>query len=326
MAEYELPAGWQQSLTVDGRPFYIDHDTHTTHWHAPPVATAEPSEHALKTLRREFPSWEDEALTTVLDLNGGNEGRTRQHILTWTEQDAAPRGAVPNSEPVMLARPHYDAVMARRLASGLEPKSIKSFLKAVDILKRRAKFAKAVSGAMHTGETVARPKDPPTCDGVSRSREDKIAAGKVLLGQRLSFLRLANVHMADDGNCLFRAMSYELFNSQAYHHYVRDRVVKHLQTHSSTYEPFVGDHGAFTAYIHDMTQDASWGDELCLQACCDAFRVDIHVITTDSEHFHLAYAPGGPPPPHSHTATTPHRKLFLSYIAPVHYNVVAPAK
>ena len=58
---------------------------------------------------------------------------------------------------------------------------------------------------------------------------------------------------------------------------------------------------------------------LTLQAACGAFAVDVHVISTETEHFHLEYACPVP------SAATP-RKLFLSYISPIHYNVVVPNK
>ena len=45
----------------------------------------------------------------------------------------------------------------------------------------------------------------------------------------------------------------------------------------------------------------------------------MHVISTETEHFHLEYACPVP------SAATP-RKLFLSYISPIHYNVVVPNK
>lgn len=33
-----LPPGWQLSYTADGKPYYIDHNTKTTHWTIPPTA------------------------------------------------------------------------------------------------------------------------------------------------------------------------------------------------------------------------------------------------------------------------------------------------
>ena len=72
-------------------------------------------------------------------------------------------------------------------------------------------------------------------------------------------------------------------------------------------------------YLGRMAKSREWGDELTLQAACGAFAVDVHVISTETEHFHLEYACPVP------SAATP-RKLFLSYISPIHYNVVVPNK
>ena len=36
-----LPAGWEIKATPEGRAYYIDHNTRTTHWD-PPAATASP--------------------------------------------------------------------------------------------------------------------------------------------------------------------------------------------------------------------------------------------------------------------------------------------
>ena len=53
-------------------------------------------------------------------------------------------------------------------------------------------------------------------------------------------------------------------------------------------------------------------DELTLQAVADAFSVVVHVVTSTEENWHLVYAP---------RALTA-RACFLSYVHPVHYNVV----
>ena len=37
-----LPAGWEVKATGEGRPYYVDHNTQTTHWD-PPAAAAAPT-------------------------------------------------------------------------------------------------------------------------------------------------------------------------------------------------------------------------------------------------------------------------------------------
>lgn len=36
--QQQLPPGWQLSYTPDGKPYYIDHNTKSTHWDIPPTA------------------------------------------------------------------------------------------------------------------------------------------------------------------------------------------------------------------------------------------------------------------------------------------------
>jgi hypothetical protein len=67
-----------------------------------------------------------------------------------------------------------------------------------------------------------------------------------------------------------------------------------------------------------MRLNKCWGDELTLRALCDAFGVNIHVITTAKENWHLRYEP---------TVEANHRRhLFLAYISPIHYNSLTIAK
>ena len=51
---------------------------------------------------------------------------------------------------------------------------------------------------------------------------------------------------------------------------------------------------------------------------CAAYDVDIFVITTEASNFHLHYR--------SPSASETPRRLFLSYVSPIHYNVVAPSR
>jgi len=68
-------------------------------------------------------------------------------------------------------------------------------------------------------------------------------------------------------------------------------------------------------YLQRMSTTKTWGDELTLRAACDAYGVEIHLITTEQEHWHILYQPAGPQSP------TP-RHVFLAYISPIHYNTV----
>ena len=228
-----------------------------------------------------------------------------------------PPPRIHDAAPVVLERAFYDDIMAKRITDKMAPKATGALLKATAKFKQLARRARA--------EVARRPhvrRLPSSQDAHAirdATREDKIAAGKALLGQRLAFLALRMVEMEDDGNCQFRALSHELYGSQDHHLRVRAGAVAYLRAHEADFAPFVGTAADWAHYLGRMAKSREWGDELTLQAACGAFAVDVHVISTETEHFHLEYACPVP------SAATP-RKLFLSYISPIHYNVVVPNK
>ena len=65
-----------------------------------------------------------------------------------------------------------------------------------------------------------------------------------------------------------------------------------------------------------LERGASWGDELTLQASADAFGVVVHVVAAHDINWHLFYEP---------TGEANGRLVFLSYLHPVHYNVITDA-
>ena len=71
--------------------------------------------------------------------------------------------------------------------------------------------------------------------------------------------------------------------------------------------------GEFALYLARMEQNRTWGDELTLRAAADRFRCTVHVITSTVENWHLRYVPEG---------AASAKLLFLTYIAPVHYNSI----
>ena len=173
----------------------------------------------------------------------------------------------------MLERAFYDDIMAKRITDKMAPKATGALLKATAKFKQLARKARA--------EVARRPhvrRLPSSQDGQvirDATREDKIAAGKALLGQRLAFLALRMVEMEDDGNCQFRALSHELYGSQDHHLRVRAGAVAYLRSHEADFAPFVGTAADWAHYLGRMAKSREWGDELTLQAACGAFAVDV---------------------------------------------------
>jgi hypothetical protein len=66
------------------------------------------------------------------------------------------------------------------------------------------------------------------------------------------------------------------------------------------------------SYVGGMKRSRTWGDELTLRAIADSFGCCIHVVTSTAENWYLKYEPEKP--------CKPPKSIFISYIAPIHYN------
>ncbi|KAK9826434.1 hypothetical protein WJX81_005249 [Elliptochloris bilobata] len=129
------------------------------------------------------------------------------------------------------------------------------------------------------------------------------------LQKRLAKLRMEMVVMAGDGNCMFRAISHELWGTPRYHPNVRRKAVRWTRDHADTFAPFLGE--SFQGYTAAMAREGTWGDELTLRAVSNAYGVIVNVVTSDQHNWFQRYKPEQVMAP---------REVFLTYIAPVHYN------
>jgi hypothetical protein len=138
-----------------------------------------------------------------------------------------------------------------------------------------------------------------------------------VLHARLGLLGMRMITIAGDGNCQFRAVSLQLYGSEAHHALVRHRALEYIRERRAEFACFYAGVAAFERYLTLMSRDRSWGDELTLRAITNAFGVSIHVVTSTEANWHLTYTPdrdGGS------EATAGRKHLFLAYVAPVHYN------
>ena len=144
--------------------------------------------------------------------------------------------------------------------------------------------------------------------------------GASTLNRRLASLRLRTVRMGDDGNCQFRALAHGLFGDQDQHLRVRDACVTHMvdPKRRGEYEVFFGDD--FDEYATSMANPRTWGDELTLRACSDAFQCVIHVVQSTAENWYLVYEPRVANEGDGGKEGRWRRLLFLTYVSPVHYN------
>ena len=204
---------------------------------------------------------------------GGRGGRQDEHP-----------PAVLTSPPEIEERAAYDAVMAARLTRKSSPATV---VMCMARLKATAKKAKSVVAARTerraaaiaagrrasaTDEAKSAANDATKADAAAAAaaarlpestpslkphltREESIEEGKHLLDQRLTFLSLVQKPSVDDGNCLFRSISTELWNTQEHHYFIRLEAVKWMEEHVEEYQVYVGGESDWASYLSKMKMD-----------------------------------------------------------------------
>eukprot|EP00927_Polykrikos_kofoidii_P076103 TRINITY_DN7285_c1_g1_i2.p1 TRINITY_DN7285_c1_g1~~TRINITY_DN7285_c1_g1_i2.p1 ORF type:complete len:490 (+),score=81.03 TRINITY_DN7285_c1_g1_i2:58-1527(+) len=168
-------------------------------------------------------------------------------------------------------------------------------------------------------------------DGITpadATREQAILARQVRLRKRVEDYGLLLDEMESDGNCLFRAVSRQIYGASSLHALVRHRVVSQLHKDRLTYRPFFTNLQEMQAYLADMAAEGFWGDELVLRAMADTYNAELHVLTSAGEGFYLLYAPTDSRSAvsdngHARSGTNEHGscpRIFLAYTYPVHYD------
>ena len=238
----------------------------------------------LSELSTIFPNWDANALNDVLITCGGDKNLAIQTVISWSnsdhngpsrdfnrDADANANATTSLTTTEILIPPNvireqrlpYDKFMRAHLLKHETPKTQQITLKAATLLIARAHLAKKIvamrKAQINCMSEVALP--PPMLRSFSEeerdmnemkrqmSREEKIEDGVHLLQQRADFLNLRIIHMEDDGNCQFRALSHEIYGHQKYHDTVRNNCVNYLIENTEKFSFFVGDSNDFVSLI-----------------------------------------------------------------------------
>eukprot|EP00656_Telonema_subtile_P045086 TRINITY_DN51355_c0_g1_i1.p1 TRINITY_DN51355_c0_g1~~TRINITY_DN51355_c0_g1_i1.p1 ORF type:complete len:316 (+),score=58.17 TRINITY_DN51355_c0_g1_i1:100-1047(+) len=237
--------------------------------------------------------------------------------------------------PTRIISHGEEAVMERALSSAMPPihTMVKTGMNMKKMLGRaRSRLERSHVQAPETGESDSREAPKQVEKGavpeLRASREEQIREGIKLLEQRLLNHNLESEEMADDGNCQFRALSHQLYGTQDYHSQVRAFVVEHIRAHAEEYQLYCDE--SIEVFLDRMQRDRVWGDEITLKAAVDALNATVHTVTSNEENWHLVYTPdeivARNTDPVSPSSDTRRNKLFISYIAPVHYNSILPKR
>lgn len=92
----------------------------------------------------------------------------------------------------------------------------------------------------------------------------EIIKSEQLFSDRLQRRGLHIVQIEGDGNCLFRAVSHQLFLSENRHEELRAKCVKHMVKHRKRFEMFCDQN--FDEHVEEMKKLGTWGDDLEIRA------------------------------------------------------------
>ncbi|KAF8820409.1 OTU family cysteine protease [Cardiosporidium cionae] len=148
-----------------------------------------------------------------------------------------------------------------------------------------------------------------------RKESDNYLRQVELLKERLTLFQFRKINVKDDGNCLFRAASWNLFGTESSHRFVRKCAVERMKTHPDDFQIFFSsDSNDFSNYLRQLSLAGNWGDELCIRAIADAFSCTMHILTTTPDNWYWRYDPA------NCDRDRVLRHLFLTYISPSQYD------
>ncbi|KAJ7657764.1 hypothetical protein DFH06DRAFT_1408792 [Mycena polygramma] len=120
-----------------------------------------------------------------------------------------------------------------------------------------------------------------------------------LLTEQLRSLGLYAAPTVGDGNCLFRALSDQLYGSPSRHPQLRRDVCDWIARHKARYEPFVEDDRGLDVHLRCMRENATYGGHMELSAFAHLTRRNVKVIQPGLVYVIEWAAGGGPPSPNA---------------------------
>lgn len=121
------------------------------------------------------------------------------------------------------------------------------------------------------------------------------------------------VSVEGDGNCLFRAVSHQLYGMTSFHDIIRASAMKYISLQRDYFSQFiVGGIEKVDEYLSHQSRSGAWGDDIEIQALSEIYNKPFEIYAYSNipmRTFHEHFGIGSP--------------LRLSYHGQSHYNSIA---
>ena len=138
---------------------------------------------------------------------------------------------------------------------------------------------------------------------------------EVRFEHKLEVRKLKIKEVAGDGNCLFRAVSDQLYGTEDHHDVLREWCMNYLVVEKEYFSQYiVGGMEAFEDYVTNKRQSSVWGDDLEIEALSEIYGRPIEIYAYDDKPMRTF---------HETTSAMPGLKAVrLSYHGRSHFNSV----
>ena len=123
--------------------------------------------------------------------------------------------------------------------------------------------------------------------------------------------------VSGDGNCLFRAVSDQVYGTDIHYDIIRQKCMDYLQVQKRFFEHFI--EGDFDEYIKIKRKDGTWGDDIELEALSEIYDRPIEIYSGSEKPLKCFHEKNS----HVDEKKVPIR---LSYHGHNHYNSAIPLK
>lgn len=133
-----------------------------------------------------------------------------------------------------------------------------------------------------------------------------------------------------DGNCLFRALSKQLFNNQKYHGELQRILIEYVESNTELFDGWAREGLSLHEHLQKMKMPGVWGSHLEIQAAATLFNKTIYVASDSLVPGECKWTASSPQstPNSSSTATTKFPEvtnkpwLEIAYSNQCHYDAV----